>query len=292
MRVDDSIFGDLPQPKVKWHARRREILLQPAVSFDEDILHHIGNVDAPLDFLIEPHSHKATHGVAVAVEQSVHRGCSVRLRSLMRSGDQFLRILGVGPHKRYYMPTAIRPPVSSTRTLPPFLDSSMSPSDRSLDERIWSYVRGEAGMEERKKLEAEVSSDPVAARRYATIKLLYQRENARSGPSASPAAPPKPAHRDAAQPSLHNTALANDKLTGLALLAASLLIAALAVGLYFAHTPWSIEQRVLARDGVMFGAAMIGVIQFALARRIKPAPFAATACLAAIACAAAAMYLR
>ena len=48
MGVDHAVAGQVPQPELKRHAGRFEVVGQPAVRFDQHILHDIAGVDPPL----------------------------------------------------------------------------------------------------------------------------------------------------------------------------------------------------------------------------------------------------
>ena len=54
VRIDNSIFGDLPDPQMKWHDWIEHVGLQATIRLDHDILHDITYVHATFDFLIEP----------------------------------------------------------------------------------------------------------------------------------------------------------------------------------------------------------------------------------------------
>ena len=46
MGVDDVVLGDVPQPEVKGHERIVQIVLQPAVRFEQHVLHDVAGIDA------------------------------------------------------------------------------------------------------------------------------------------------------------------------------------------------------------------------------------------------------
>lgn len=138
----------------------------------------------------------------------------------------------------------------------------MTSADASLDERIWAYIRGEGSQTERKAFEAEVSTSPPTARRYATLKLKQQRQFGKPGPEVD--TPSKSASKMA--PKRDRAKLANAKgkagKLDFLILALAVLLLLGSGSLYLTRGNWRLETLEAARDGVhvtglLFGAAVI-----------------------------------
>lgn len=171
--------------------------------------------------------------------------------------------------------------------------ANMTSTDPSLDARIWAYVRGEGASAERKRLETDVASDPVAARRYATIKLMHQRELAHQG-----AAPEKAATQSKVQTGtkreVQEKAAPRRKVRGMdtAIFVLGLLLMGVSTGLFLFRSQWTPEKMQVARDGVHLGAAVLGGAMALFGKQGRLGVLAlATLCVAA-SCAVAAMLVR
>ena len=70
--VDQAVAGDVPQPEMKRHRRvfvaAIEVLGQPAVGFDQHVLHNVAGVHAALDHAVHPQVDHPPQRLAVAVE--------------------------------------------------------------------------------------------------------------------------------------------------------------------------------------------------------------------------------
>ena len=95
--IDDPIAGDMPEPQMERHRRITQIVLQPAIGFYQDILHHVADVDPLLDPLVKPHLHQPANGGPVAIHQAVDRLCVAALDIL----EQLLGLVGFGPNARH-----------------------------------------------------------------------------------------------------------------------------------------------------------------------------------------------
>lgn len=83
---------------MKGHPRILQVIGEPAIGFDEHVLHDIADVQTALDAPIESHLHEAPQRLAMAIEQSVH-GCRIATFDLFQ---QVLRVFLVGPHTKDY----------------------------------------------------------------------------------------------------------------------------------------------------------------------------------------------
>ena len=95
MGVDDPILGDLPQPEMEWHDRILQVLLQPPVGFNKNILDHVTHTHPWLDTAIQPHPDQAEDGILVPFNQLVDR-LGVPLTGLVQQLFGFFRL---GPHR-------------------------------------------------------------------------------------------------------------------------------------------------------------------------------------------------
>ncbi len=94
MCIDDAIFGDLPDPKMEGHARVVQIIAKSSIGFDQDVLNNIADVDATLDFPIEPHLHDMPERVAMAFEQFID-GVGLSVANAIEEG---LGLIAIGPN--------------------------------------------------------------------------------------------------------------------------------------------------------------------------------------------------
>ena len=94
--VDDPVLGDLPKPQVIRHRGLGQIVLQPAIGFDQHFLHDIAHIDSPLDALIEPKLHHPPQRIAMPLHQAIDRLSIAPLGF----GQQVLRFFHFGPHWR------------------------------------------------------------------------------------------------------------------------------------------------------------------------------------------------
>jgi anti-sigma factor RsiW len=168
--------------------------------------------------------------------------------------------------------------------------TNMTFTDPSLDARIWAYVRGEGAHAERKQLETDVASDPAAARRYATIKLMHQRELAhQEAPPEKVATHPKA--KTASQREVPKKAkpARSSGTMDTVICVLGLLLLGISGGLYLARAGWTPEKLQVARDGVHLGAAVLGGAMALFCKQGRLGVLAlATLCIAA-SCAVAAM---
>jgi hypothetical protein len=171
----------------------------------------------------------------------------------------------------------------------------MNSTDPSLDARIWAYVRGEGSHAERKKLESEVSSSPVAARRYAALKLLHQREMAhREAKSEGLRTSHSRATHKAASGNEHSTpapAKSAGKLDGV-ILALALVLTIVSLGLYVARGSWPPPTLLAVRDGLHLGAALLAIAMALLRRHSRVWIVALSVGGIAVTCGIAAMLVR
>jgi hypothetical protein len=181
----------------------------------------------------------------------------------------------------------------------------MSAADPSLDERIWAYVRGEGSHTDRKKLEAEVASDPTSARRYATIKLMQQRQEALTpagnAAEALPQSPAKAKPGKEAWPrrsSKISTAPPANPIAALppmaigAILGPAFLLFLFGGGCFAMRANWESDELHSIRDGIHFAAAALtATLAIFVGNGRLWAIAIAVACIA-MSCVAAAMLIR
>jgi anti-sigma factor RsiW len=160
----------------------------------------------------------------------------------------------------------------------------MTSADASLDERIWAYIRGEGSHAERKAFEAEVSTNPAAARRYATLKLKQQRQAGKLGPEA--AATSKSVSKSA--PKQERAKLARAKGTAgkfdVLILALAVMLLLGSGGLYLARGNWSLETLASGRDGVHVTGLLLGAAVILLAKQGRLGVLGASALLVVASC--------
>ena len=94
MGVDQPVPGHLPQPKMKWHRRMGQILLQPPMGVEQHILHDVAGIDPAADYAIHPQIDHPPQRRAMALQQPIHG----RRIAAAGFGEKFLRFVGVGPH--------------------------------------------------------------------------------------------------------------------------------------------------------------------------------------------------
>jgi hypothetical protein len=257
-------------------------------------LDYIRNIDSPLDFLIESHFHQTAKGVSMAIQQSFNRSGAIGILAFVRDGNQFSRVLGVRPHVEYYRLKSVRPTSMARREISsnPAArtaghEPSMTSTDPSLDARIWAYVRGEGGHAERKKLELEVSSSPVAARRYASIKLKHQREKSRH--EVEPEAPKALQKLHVNNKAKSPTPSSN---VDFAILMLALLHLITAAGLYVTRKNWPPITLLAIRDGLQFVVALLAIASALFVRSGRVGVLALVVGCIAASCAIAVMLVR
>jgi hypothetical protein len=74
MRINDPIFSNLPQPKVKWHYGSLKISLEPTICLDKYVLNHITDVDPILHLFVQPHPDQMIQRIPVAIHKLVDCG--------------------------------------------------------------------------------------------------------------------------------------------------------------------------------------------------------------------------
>ena len=95
MGVDEVVLGDVPQPQMKRHRRRLQVIAQPAARFDQHVLHDIAGVEPLRNRRVEAQIDHAANRLAVPGEQLLD-GVGI---SRFRLAQQHLRIVCVGPHR-------------------------------------------------------------------------------------------------------------------------------------------------------------------------------------------------
>ncbi len=68
MRVDESVAGDLPQPKMKRHHRIAKVFAHSAIRLDQRLLNDVAGIDAALHGTVHPQRDESTHGRAMTFE--------------------------------------------------------------------------------------------------------------------------------------------------------------------------------------------------------------------------------
>ena len=81
VRIDQAIAGDMTQPQVKRHGWVLQVIVEPLAGLDDDILHHIADIDPLLHTAIEPHLHQAPQRIAMPLERLRTRCRVARLRT-------------------------------------------------------------------------------------------------------------------------------------------------------------------------------------------------------------------
>ena len=92
--VDNPIFSDLAEPKVKRHRRVFDILGQTTVGLDHYILNDVADVDPPLNFAVQPHLDHPPQGLAMPLKQAVD-GVFVTASNIRQ---KLFRLFGFRPH--------------------------------------------------------------------------------------------------------------------------------------------------------------------------------------------------
>jgi len=71
VRVDQTVAGHVPQPQLEGHGGIGEVVAEPAVGLEEDILDDVAGIDAALDAPIHPPIDHLPDRIAVAGEKAV-----------------------------------------------------------------------------------------------------------------------------------------------------------------------------------------------------------------------------
>ena len=69
--IDDPIPRNLTQPKVERHHRIVQVFVQSPACFDHDVLDHIANINALLDFSVQSQLHQTVNGRTVFLQQTI-----------------------------------------------------------------------------------------------------------------------------------------------------------------------------------------------------------------------------
>jgi hypothetical protein len=67
MRINDTIFRNLPNPEMEGHDRRLQVFLQSTMGGHQHFLNHVTNVNTLANFPIQPHLDKSPHRVTMSV---------------------------------------------------------------------------------------------------------------------------------------------------------------------------------------------------------------------------------
>ena len=94
MGVDDAILGQVPQPHVERHVRRLQVLFEPLIRFDHDILNDVRRIDATGEYRIEPQVNHPPQRFAEFAEEAIH-GPGFTLSGLF---EHFIGDFAVWPH--------------------------------------------------------------------------------------------------------------------------------------------------------------------------------------------------
>jgi hypothetical protein len=73
MSIDNPILGDLPYPKVERNRRVIDVIHEPTIGLDQNVLHDIAYVEPLHDSLIESDCNHPTQGVTVPAEEFLDR---------------------------------------------------------------------------------------------------------------------------------------------------------------------------------------------------------------------------
>jgi hypothetical protein len=113
--IDEAVAGHVPQPELERHRRVGEVVAEPAVGLEHDVLNDVAGIDAPLHDAVHPPIDHPPDGVAVAgkeaidgvvvpladaVEEDLRRWAIPPWRSAGGNGRRGLMLDSVGPAAR------------------------------------------------------------------------------------------------------------------------------------------------------------------------------------------------
>jgi hypothetical protein len=93
MGIDDTVFCDLANPKMKGDRGGLDVFDESSVCLDQDILNNVAHVDPLSQPLVEPHGDHPAQRIPMSVEEFFDR-----LRFALSDIDQkFCSCLALGP---------------------------------------------------------------------------------------------------------------------------------------------------------------------------------------------------
>ena len=94
MGVDDAVLCQMPEPEVKRHIRRLQIVREALIGFDQHILNDIGRIDAASNRRVEPQIDDPPKWFAELTQEFVD-GTRIAVAGII---EQTIGFFAVGPH--------------------------------------------------------------------------------------------------------------------------------------------------------------------------------------------------
>jgi len=94
VRIDDAVFRNVPNPQMERHLRISKVVIEPAVRFDQHILHNIARIEPLPQFRVEPHIDHSPERGEMSLQELTD---SIRV-AIARGKQQRLSLCGFRPH--------------------------------------------------------------------------------------------------------------------------------------------------------------------------------------------------